>query len=309
VSALLLEVVDIDDEVSGIRTLRLARRDRGPLPSFTPGSHIVIEYGGGANAYSLTGETTAPGEYVVSVLECLDGRGGSRWIHRELSVGDTVCVREPRSAFAPVLRARRHLLIAAGIGITPMVSHLRSARRWGRDGQLLYVHREGRGAYVDEIKALTDHARFFTDRAAFLAELAAALANSPFGTHAYICGPGPFIDDVVAMAIDLGWPASRIHVEHFGGELAPGEPFEVELASNGETFVVDSGMSLLEALEAHGKTVPSMCRQGVCGECRVPVRTGTVLHRDLYLSQAERDAGDAMMACVSRAAGRLELDL
>ena len=307
-SALLLDVVAIDDAVPGIRTLTLARPDREPLPSFTPGSHLVIEYDGGANAYSLTGETAAPREYAVSVLECPDGRGGSRWIHR-LSVGDTVAVREPRSAFPPVLRASRHLLIAAGIGITPMVSHLRSARRWGRDVQLLYIHREGRGAYVDEIKALTDHAGFFTDRAAFLAELTATLADSPFGTHGYICGPGLFIDDVVALAVDLGWPPSRIHVEHFGGELAPGEPFEVELASSGDTFVVESGVSLLEALEAHGRTVPSMCRQGVCGECRVPVRAGTVLHRDLYLSQAERDAGDAIMACVSRAAGRLEVDL
>jgi dimethylamine monooxygenase subunit B len=308
VSALRLEVVNIDD-AAGIRTLTLARPDRGPLPPFTPGSHIVIEYGDGANAYSLTGETAAPREYVVSVLECVGGRGGSRWIHRELSVGDAVAVREPRSAFAPVLRARRHLLIAAGIGITPMVSHLRSARRWGRDAQLLYVHREGRGAYVDEIKALTDQARFFTDRAVFLTDLAATLAHSPFGTHAYICGPGPFIDDVIALATELGWPASRIHLERFGGELAPGEAFEVELAGSGEAFLVDSGVSLLEALEAHGHTVPSMCRQGVCGECRVPVRSGVVLHRDLYLSEAERAAGDAMMACVSRAAGRLELDL
>ena len=218
-------------------------------------------------------------------------------------------VHEPRSAFAPVLRARHHLLIAAGIGITPMVSHLRSARRWGRDVELLYIHRDGRGAYSDEIKALTDHARFFTERAAFLAELVATLADSPFGTHAYICGPAPFIDDVVTLATDLGWPGSRIHVEHFGGELAPGEPFEVELAGSGETFVVDSGISLLESLEARGQTVASMCRQGVCGECRVPVRSGVILHRDLYLSESERRAGDAMMACVSRADGHLELDL
>ena len=306
--ALMLDVVVIDDAVPGIRTLTLARPDREPLPSFTPGSHLVIEYDGGANAYSLTGETAAPREYVVSVLECVDGRGGSRWIHR-LSVGDTVAVREPRSAFPPVLRATRHLLIAAGIGITPMVSHLRSAHRWGREVELLYIHREGRGAHVDDIKALTDHARFFTDRVAFSADVAAALANSPFGTHAYICGPGQFIDDVLALAVDFGWPASRVHVEHFGGELAPGDPFEVELARSGDTFEVASGVSLLEALEAHGRTVPSMCRQGVCGECQVPVRSGVVLHHDLYLSQDERDAGDAMMACVSRGQGRLELDL
>jgi len=303
-----VEVVGVDDAVPGIRTLTLARPDRSPLPSLTPGSHLVIEYDGGANAYSLTGETAAPREYVVSVLECPQGRGGSRWIHT-LAPGDTIEIREPRSAFAPVLGARRHLLIAAGIGITPMVSHLRSARRWGREVQLLYVHREGRGAYVEEIKSLTDNARFFTERSVFLAELSATLGHSPFGTHAYICGPARFIDDVVAAATGLGWPASRIHVEHFGGDLAPGDPFEVEVVSTGERFVVDSGVSLLEALEARGVSIPHMCRQGVCGECRVPVRSGALLHRDVYLSEAERDAGDAMMACVSRAEGRVEVDL
>ncbi len=306
-STLRLEVVAVDDGVPGIRTLTLARTDRAVLPSFTPGSHVVIEYPGGANAYSLTGETAAPREYVVSVRDCPDGRGGSRWIHRDLAVGATVVVHPPRSAFAPVLRARKHLLIAAGIGITPMITHLRSARRWDREVALLYIHRDGRGAYVDEIKALTDHAGFFTDRAAFRAELSPTLATQPFGTHVFICGPGPFIDDVVAAAIDAGWPASRIHVEHFGAELAPGEPFEVDLARSATAFTVNSGESLLDALESHGHAVPSMCRQGVCGECRVPVRAGAVLHRDLYLSEDQR--AESMMACVSRGVGRVELDL
>ena len=203
--------------------------------------------------------TSAPQEYTVSVLNRVDGRGGSRWIHG-LSVGDTVAAREPRSV-RPVLRARRHLLIAAGIGIT----------RWCRTCAAPAVgprcpaalHPPGRPWRLRRrIRALTDQARFFTDRAAFLAELAAALPDSPFGTHAYVCGPGVFIDDVVALATGLGWPASRIHVEHFGGELAPGEPFEVELTHSGQSFVVGSGVSLLEALEAHGHAVPNMCRQG-----------------------------------------------
>lgn len=306
-NTLTLEVVATDDRVPGIRTLSLASPDRSVLPSFTPGSHIVIQWPDGANAYSLTGESAAPAEYVVSVLECPQGRGGSRWIHRDLRPGSVVVAHPPRSAFAPVLRARRHLLVAAGIGITPMVSHLRSARRWGRDVRLLYVHREGRGAYVDEITALTDDASFFTDRAAFLAELSPTLANQPFGTHVYICGPSQFIDDVVATAAELGWPRGRIHVEHFGGELAPGEPFEVELASSGDIFTVESGVSLLESLTARGHAIPNLCHQGVCGECRVPVRSGAVLHRDLYLTDDERR--EEMMACVSRGTGRLELDL
>jgi ferredoxin-NADP reductase len=306
-STLTLDVVEIDDHVPGIRTLTLARADRGVLPSFTPGSHIVIQCADGANAYSLTGESAAPREYVVSVLECPQGRGGSRWIHRDLEIGSVVIAHLPRSAFAPVLRARRHLLIAAGIGITPMVSHLRSARRWGRDVRLLYVHREGHGAYVDEITALTEQASFFTNRVDFLTELYPELTGQPFGTHIYICGPSQFIDDVVGTATELGWPHSRIHVEHFGGDLAPGDPFDVELASSGDVFTVQSGVSLLESLTARGHAIPSLCHQGVCGECRVPVRSGAVLHRDLYLTDDERSG--SMMACVSRGSGRVELDL
>jgi ferredoxin-NADP reductase len=267
----------------------------------------VIQCADGANAYSLTGETTMPRDYVVSVLECPQGRGGSRWIHQELTIGSLVVAHQPRSAFAPVLRATRHLLIAAGIGITPMVSHLRSARRWGRDMQLLYVHRDGCGAYLDEIGSLTDNASLFTDRAAFLSELSPTLAGQPFGAHVYICGPSQFIDDIVDTATELGWPPSRVHVEHFGGDLAPGDPFEVELVCSGDVFTVESGVSLLESLTARGHVVPNLCHQGVCGECRVPVRSGSVLHRDLYLTDDERR--DSMMACVSRGSGRVELDL
>ena len=308
-----LVVCGIDDGVPGIRTLTLARADRAVLPSFTPGSHIVIECGPApspANAYSLTGENLAPTEYVVSVLECPGGSGGSRWIH-QLSVGDSVMIRPPRSAFAPVLVAKRHLLVAAGIGITPMISHLRSAQRWSRDVRLLYLHRDGRGAYVDEIKALTDDAQIFTDRAAFMAAVRPELGDQPLGTHLYICGPASFMSDVSAMAVELGWPPSRIHMERFGIDtFDPGTPFEVTLRDTGRSFVVEANESLLDALEAHGYEIPNLCRQGVCGECRIPVAGGAILHRDLYLSDAEKSAGDAMMSCVSRAAGqRLELSL
>ena len=230
-----LTVTAIDDSVPTIRTLTLARHDGTPLPSFTPGSHIVLQCGGVTNAYSLTGDSVAPAEYVVSVLDCPNGAGGSRWVHRELAIGDVVSVAPPRSAFAPVLRARRHLFVAAGIGITPMISHLRSARRWGRETQVLYVHRSGRGAYVDETKALADDASFFTERSIFYTELEAALAAQPFGTHLYVCGPTAFMDDVIALAIELGWPASRVHLERFGIDaLDAGEPFEVHLTGSGE---------------------------------------------------------------------------
>ncbi len=314
-SDLQLEVVGIVDEPGDIRTLTLARPDRAPLPSFTPGSHIVIACGDPdhprPNAYSLTGDNIEPDVYTVSVLLCPDGSGGSRWIHERLSVGDLVTVTGPRSAFAPVLRARRHLLVAGGIGVTPMISHLRAARMWGRDARLYYIHREGRGSYVDEIKALTDDAHIFTERESFYAELLPALAEQPLGTHLYVCGPSGFMDQVIAAAKDAGWPESRIHLERFGIDaLDPGEPFEVKLASTGETFTVESGVSLLEALEKRGHKIPNLCRQGVCGECRIPVSAGEINHRDLYLTDEDKAAGDSLMCCVSRAAGdRLELAL
>ena len=315
-TALKLTVAAVDDTIAGIRTLTLTHVDGAPLPSFTPGSHIVIECGGGtANAYSLTGEAIAPTSYVISVLRRADDAGsrpsGSRWIHDELAAGDSVVARPPRSAFAPVLRARRHLLVAAGIWITPMVSHLRSARLWGRDARLIYIHRHGRDAYVDVVRSLTDHASVHTRRAEFTAELVARLADQPFGTHLYVCGPAPFIESVTATAAELGWPASRTHVEHFGSDaLDPGEPFTVQVRSSGERFTVDSGISLLEALESRGVAVANLCRRGVCGECRIPVYSGAITHRDLYLSDEDKRAGDALMACVSRAHGEtLELAL
>ncbi|MGK2868464.1 MAG: PDR/VanB family oxidoreductase [Mycobacterium sp.] len=300
-NTLKLVVAAVDDTVGGIRTLTLADPEGAPLPSFTPGSHIVVECGGRANAYSLTGDGNAPASYVISVLRCDDGAGGSRWIHEQLALGDTVAAGPPRSAFAPVLRARRHLLVAAGIGITPMVSHLRSAQLWGREAHLLYIHRAGRGAYLDTVAQLSEHTSVHTNRDAFTAELIAGLADQPFGTHLYVCGPASFIEYVTAAATELGWPGSRIHLEHFGSDaLDPGEPFAARIASTGEEFTVDSGVSLLEELERRGFEVPNLCRRGVCGECRLPVSAGAITHRDLYLSDTEKQAGDALMACVSR---------
>lgn len=306
-----LVITEIDDSVPGVRTLRLAHPEGRALPSYPPGSHVVLQCGDVANAYSLTGDGVSPMRYVVSVLLCPNGSGGSRWIHDEVRIGETIDVSAPRSAFAAVHKARRHLLIAAGIGITPMMSHLYSAKRWGADARLLYIHRAGRGAYLDEIEQLGMPARICTDRDRFHSELTAALISQPIGTHLYVCGPGPFMDDVIAQAGELGWPPSRIHSERFGVDaLDAGEPFEVELAGTGQTLTVPSGVSLLEALEKNGQNVPNLCRQGVCGECRIPVARGDILHRDTYLSDDEKQAGDALMACVSRAAGeRLELAL
>ncbi len=306
-----LVVTAIDSTVTGIRSITLDDPDGRALPSFVPGSHLVVHAGSNTNAYSLTGDGTHPTNYSISVLEVDDGNGGSRWLHNELAVGDTLTVGLPRSAFAPIARARKHLLVAGGIGITPMVSHLRAAVRWERDVQLLYVFREEAAAHLADVTTLArSHAELFTDRVSFTGRLDEVLRTQPVGTHLYVCGPSSMIDSVVAAAAAAGWPDSRIHFERFGIDaLDAGDPFRVELTESGRSIDVPSGKSMLEALEEVGVEVPNLCRQGVCGECRIPLSGGSPIHRDLYLSAEEKSAGDAIMPCVSRAAGGCTLEV
>ena len=308
VTSLELTVTAIDEPAPGIRTFTLVAPDGAPLPGFVAGSHLLVDAGEQTNAYSLTSDGTDPTAYVVSVLRVpvVDGgSGGSQWLHERVAVGDALTIHPPRSAFAPMARARKHLLVAGGIGVTPVVSHLRAARRWGRETQVLYTFREGRAAHVGDVVELTDGAaELFTDRTSFCERLEKVLVDQPVGTHLYVCGPGPMTDHVLATAEALGWPQSRLHSERFGADaLDPGEPFEVTLSGTGRTLEVPSGVSLLKALEDAGLAIPNLCRHGVCGECRIPVAAGRPLHRDLFLSEEEKQAGDALMACVSRADG------
>jgi ferredoxin-NADP reductase len=310
-AGLLLEVSAVAEAAPGIRTLTLRRPDGGSLPGYPPGSHVVLDCGGRRNAYSLTGDGSPAAEYRVSVLLCPEGAGGSALVHG-LRPRDRIRATGPRSAFPPVSTARHSVLVAGGIGITPMLSHARAAVRWGRSVELLYGHRPGAGAHLAELRALFgDRLAEHEDTAALLDAVRAALADRPLGTHVFVCGPPPLIAFVEQTAAALGWPAERVHAERFSAaDLDPGKPFVARLARSGGRVPVPAGTSLLAALEAAGVAVPSMCRQGVCGECRLPVTAGRPLHRDLVLSEPERAAGDAVMACVSRCADdELELDL
>lgn len=308
-----LVVTAVDAPARDIRTITFASPGGNVLPGYIPGSHVVVHAGAFTNAYSLTGDGAHPSQYSISVLRLPKGKGGSRWLHDELEVGATVTVGLPRSAFAPIARARKHLLIAGGIGITPMVSHLRAAVRWRRDVQLLYVFRDSSAAHLEDVTRLAGRrAELFTDRRSFADRLAQALRSQPLGTHLYVCGPSSMIDAVVDAATGAGWPESRVHFERFGVDaLDPGDPFRVELTASGRTVDVPAGTSMLEALENEGVAVPNLCRQGVCGECRIPLAGGTPVHRDLFLSTEEKNAGDAIMPCVSRAnaASTLEVPL
>jgi ferredoxin-NADP reductase len=294
---------------NGVRSLRLTATDGRPLPSFTPGSHIVIEAGGRRNAYSLTGEFLQPTAYRISVRYEPDGHGGSRWLHERLAPGDELIVARPRSAFAPVATARHHVLIAGGIGVTPILSHVRAALLYDRSFEVIH----GGTAHRRELAELCGASRLrgALGRGQVIETVRERLSDQPLGTVVYVCGPPGLIDAVTLLAAELGWPPERVQVERFSAATpAPGAPFTVALARSGYRVAVACDVTLLDALESAGVPVANMCRQGVCGECRVRVLAGTPEHRDLYLSDEERAAGDSIMCCVSRAhEDHLELDL
>lgn len=307
-----MRVASISVLCTGVRGLTLRSATGQLLPSFTPGSNVSVEWAPGRrNSYSLTGPSLEPDHYAISVRLDDAGHGGSRWMHG-LEEGDIVSITRPRSAFAPSLTARHHILIAGGIGVTPILSHVRAALDWNRSFEVLYAYRAGAGAHVDELRSMCgDRLTVFESAVALQSAIEDVFADRPLGSHVYTCGPLSMIDSVADTARTAGWPPPRVHSEAFGaGPLDAGLPFAAKLGRSGLLVPVPPGTSLLEALLNKGIEVPNLCRQGVCGECRLSVRGGGIEHRDLYLTDDEKAAGDSMMPCVSRAVGDLvELEL
>ncbi len=178
---------------------------------------------------------------------------------------------------------------------------------------MLYVFRKDAAAHLADVTALARaRAELFTDRVSFIERLDEALRAQPVGTHLYVCGPSAMIDAVVDAAVQAGWPDSRIHFERFGIDAldAGGDPFRVELVESGRSIDVPSGgRACSRPSNRRASRSPNLCRQGVCGECRIPLAGGSPIHRDLYLSAEEKDAGDAIMPCVSRAADGCSLEV
>lgn len=289
----------------GVRSIAFDADGGEPLPSFPPGSHIGLERAG---TYSLTGPMREPDRLHVTVALRADGSGGSRRMHA-LAVGDRVRATTPRSAFTPVGTATHHVLVAGGIGVTPIVSHARWHAFWGHPFEVVYAHRPDAAPHAGDLRRICeDRLRTVTGRDALHAALEPSLRAAPFGSHVYTCGPPGMVDAVARLARDAHWVDGRIHAERFVTDTTPGEPFRAVLRASGRTVAVEGDESLLDALERSGLTPPSLCRQGVCGECVTTIHTGRVDHRDSVLAPSERDC--RMALCVSRAAGpMLELDL
>jgi ferredoxin-NADP reductase len=312
-----VRVAEVEAVAAQIRRLKLVPIGMSGLPDFSGGAHTILSLDDGErtlrNAYSLMSSPYDTSSYEVSVLKAPDSRGGSAFIHEKIREGAPITLSTPVNLFPVDRRAKRHILIAGGIGITPFMSMMRQLEREDAPFELHYGMRsQERGAYWRTLRETYGHRVhvYFEDQGQAI-PLAPLLDGQALGTHLYVCGPSAMIDWVLKEARHAGWPDENVHHERFS---APpnGKPFTIQLARSGKTIPVPAHQSMLEALEAAGVDAPYLCRGGACGqcECRVVSRASPIQHNDHYLSDAEKAAGDKIMICVSRIDGAtVTLDL
>lgn len=290
--------------------LRLAAPGGGMLPAWQPGAHLDIELPSGLRRhYSLCGDPADRTGYRIAVRRLPDGGGGSVEVHEKLRPGVELTVRGPRNAF-PFAADRTVLLLAGGIGITPLLPMARQAARAGLDWRLVHCGRTRASLpFTDELAALgADRVEVLADDEHGRPDGAGLLRRAPAGAAVYCCGPAPMLDAVRA-AFDAS-RARALHFERFTpAPVVVGHPFEVRLRSTGTILQVPADRSVLDVLLDADPATPYSCRQGFCGVCTLTVASGTVEHRDSRLSARER-AGGRMRVCVSRAprGERLELE-
>ena len=306
-------------EALDICSFELVAADGRPLPPFSAGSHVDVQLPGGlTRQYSLANDPTEGHRYLIAVLRDAASRGGSAAMHDAVHEGDTLTISAPKNHFPLAHDATRHLLLAGGIGVTPILCMAERLAVTGADFEMHYCTRSrSRTAFHERIRASgfagRVHFHFDDGDAAQRLDLAALLAAPAPGTHLYVCGPKGFMDAVLGSARAGGWPEASLHVEYFNAEVTSHDadaPFEVQLASSGRVVVVPRERTVVQALADAGVEVPTSCEQGVCGTCLTRVLSGVPDHRDLYLTPDEQAANDQFTPCCSRAkTPRLVLDL
>jgi tetrachlorobenzoquinone reductase len=313
-------VYNLRHEATGIVSVEL--RPVAPATAFPvveAGAHIDLHLGNGlVRSYSLTN----PGEShrcVVAVLNDRHSRGGSRYVHEQLRVGQVIPIGAPRNHFRLQEDAPRSVLLAGGIGVTPVFAMLQRLAELQRPAWLIYCARSRKeAAFVADIEALVRaHPALslrchFDDEHGGPPDLVQLLDGHAKDTHFYACGPAPMLDAYERACAQLG--QANVHLERFAAgapvaDTTAAVGYSVELRQSGKTVQVAPGVVLLDALLDAGVTLDHSCREGVCGACETKVISGDVEHHDLILTQQERAANQSMMVCVSRCrSGRLVLD-
>ncbi|MCE1177545.1 MAG: PDR/VanB family oxidoreductase [Micrococcales bacterium] len=307
-----LVVEAVTRESEGVVSLRLAAPEGVELPEWTPGAHVDLLLGDDlVRQYSLCGQTADRAAYRVAVLLEPESRGGSKFVHEQLSEGATVRVRGPRNHFA-LASAPRYIFIAGGIGITPVLPMIAEAEAAGADWHLYYGGRtKASMAFLPELEPFGDKVTLVPQDEAGHLPLDDILGEPRPGTLVYCCGPGALLD-AVENACET-WPSNALHLERFTAKPIDDRDnteFEVVLERSGLTLQVPADQSIFDVVRANGVSVLGSCLEGVCGTCETDVLEGEVDHRDSVLDDDEKESNEMMMICVSRCKGaQLTLDL
>lgn len=283
------------------------------LPATAPGAHIDLHLGNGiVRSYSLVEASEQPTAYTVGVKLDAKSRGGSRYVHEQLRVGSLMQVSAPRNHFPLNETAAHSVLVAGGIGITPIWSMLQRLQATGASWELWYsVRSRADVAFAAQLQTLGDRVHLHIDEeAGCIIDLASIAKAAPAHAHFYCCGPTPMLDAYEAAT--ASFPGEQVHLERFAAKQAASVDggFMLALARSNLELNVPAGQSVLDVLLANGIAVDSSCKEGICGCCEVAVLEGDVDHRDAILTEAERCANKTMMVCCSGAkSSRLVLDL
>lgn len=308
-------------EANGIRSFELVAPDGGALPPFTAGAHLDITLDSNlVRQYSLCNDPGERHRYVIAVLKDPAGKGGSRVVHERLQVGDTVRVSVPRNHFELHDQARKVVLLAGGIGVTPLKAMAHRLRAAGVPFELHYCAKAPAfAAFMDELRVIADdrqvHFHFDGGDPGSGLDIASLLRETQDGAHVYYCGPAGFME--ACRVASQHWPTGTVHCEHFkapvaqplpGEEATPSGTFTAEIASTGERLTVEPSQNLAEVLQTAGYPVETSCQSGLCGTCKVGYLAGEVDHQDFILSDEEK--AHYLTCCVSRArSSHLLLDL
>jgi vanillate monooxygenase ferredoxin subunit len=315
------------DETADICSFELVSADGTPLPPFSAGSHIDVRVPDGpTRQYSLCNVLDEKRRYQIAVLLDPASRGGSAGMHDWVKVGDELTISTPKNHFALAPDGKHSLLLAGGIGVTPILCMAEQLVDMGASFEMHYCTRSRRRtAFLERIGFSSYASRVqlhFDDEAASQRfDIAARLAMPEPGTHLYVCGPKGFMDAVLTTARANGWSEAQLHYEFFAADARKTDrdgqldrqldgQFEVEIASSGRVIVVQNDESVVCALAKVGIQIETSCEQGVCGTCATRVLAGEPDHFDLCLTPEERAANDQFLPCCSRSkSARLVLDL
>ncbi len=299
-----VRVAEIRKEAKDVVGLRLVDARGRALPNWSAGAHVELSAGGYDRKYSLCGQPGTDG-YDLAILREDNGRGGSAHIHDAVKAGMELRLRGPHNLFRLDESAEHYILVAGGIGITPIIAMADRLKAIGKSYQIHYCGRSRQTmAFVERLQR--DHAAHLSIHAGSegqRADLRRIVDGLPECGQIYVCGPERLIAAVEQLTAHL--PDGSFHFEFFAAASAGLDParehgFDVDLADSGLKLSVAADETLLDAILAAGIDVACDCREGLCGSCEVTVLEGDIDHRDMVLTRSERNENRRMMSCCSR---------